>query len=113
MNGDRSKPWASDILLSDCERQADLWAFSIVYVLLTLDLTQTMFTTYLVWTILVSGWGNPASIASVNWSISTIPIMTGISTSYPTPPTHVLICSLAILCPGSLCTRTVLLCMVR
>lgn len=56
-----------------------------VYVLFILDAIETAFATYLAWTILVSGWGDPAAIVSLSWSSATIPLMTGISKS-PGPP---------------------------
>ncbi|KAF8704394.1 hypothetical protein AX14_014031 [Amanita brunnescens Koide BX004] len=49
-----------------------------VYLLLFLELIQTVLSTHWAWYILVSGWGIPSTVEALNWSAITIPIMAGL-----------------------------------
>lgn len=54
---------------------------SLVYLVFTLDVIQTAFTTHLSWVTLVAEYGNPRSLYTPTWTSVTLPFMSAFSES--------------------------------
>ncbi|KAJ3820724.1 hypothetical protein EV361DRAFT_953762 [Lentinula raphanica] len=52
--------------------------FNWLYTVFAFEVLQTAFATHSGWYALASGWGNPAALIDVTWSLALIPALTGI-----------------------------------